>query len=542
MDATLTLRHLCFTGPRREPAEIDFSHGLNVIHGASETGKSFILEALDFMLGSGAALRDIPERVGYGRAFLGIEDSFGETFTLERSTSGGDFLCYNGLHRAAPKAVVLRAKHNPNRQDNVSRFLLKRIGLDGKRIRKNARGETNSLSFRNLAHLCLINEGDIQKQGSPFETGQVISRTAEMSTLKLLLTGVDDSAVVPGEQDRARSQSRTAKVEVIDELILSYRDRLTGLVGEEDDAGELTDQIARINETLSGQDQMLGQTEEVYRSAIALRNQLRRKLEDAHERSAEIHELLARFKILEDHYESDLRRLAAIREAGMLVGALAARVCPLCGAQPAAQHLDADCDGNTDAVIAAADAEIAKIEVLLRELRETVAQLEKEEGSFSTLVPDLEKQLAGADAQIAEVSPSLASLRAAYAELMNERFIVQNALNLFRSIADLETRRAEIESAPAAAREAGTPPNTTDLSFSVLEDFSRTLEGVLRAWNFPEADRVHFDKESRDFIIDGKPRGARGEGAAGDHPRRRYRRTSRFHHGQAVAASWLCRP
>ena len=64
---------------------------------------------------------------------------------------------------------------------------------------------------------------------------------------------------------------------------------------------------------------------------------------------------------------------------------------------------------------------------------------------------------------------------------------------------------------PGGTREAETPPNT-DLSFSVLEDFSRTLEEVLRAWNFPEADRVHFDKESRDFIIDGKPRGARGKG------------------------------
>ena len=87
------------------------------------------------MLGSGAALRDIPERVGYDRVFLGIEDSFGETFTFERSTSGGDFLCYDGLHRAVPKdtqAVVLRAKHNPNREDNLSRFLLKRIGLDRK--------------------------------------------------------------------------------------------------------------------------------------------------------------------------------------------------------------------------------------------------------------------------------------------------------------------------------------------------------------------------------------------------------------------------
>ncbi len=513
MDASLTIRHLYFIGPRKEPVGIEFSYGLNVVYGASETGKSFILDGLDFMLGSGATLRDIPERVGYDRVLLGVEDSFGQSFTFERSTSGGDFLCYEGLHREVPanvQGVVLRAKHNPNREDNLSRFLLKKIGLDSKRIKKNARGETNSLSFRNLVHLCLINEEDIQKQGSPFETGQVISRTAEMSTLKLLLTGVDDSAVVPAEQDKTRSASRAAKVEVIDELIESYRDRLSGLVGEEDDAGELTDQITRLNESLTREDQILGQTEQAYRAALGERNRLRGSLEEAHERSAEIQELLARFRILENHYESDLRRLAAIREAGTLVGALDARTCPLCAAPPDAQHLDGACDGNTDAVVAAANAEIEKIELLLRELRETVSQLRSEEGSFGTLVPRLEEQLAAAEARIADLSPSLTSMRAAYATLMNERSIVQNALNLLASIADLHARRAEIEGAPPAAREVEVL--STDLSFSVLGEFSKTLEDILLAWSFPEADRVHFDKESRDFIISGKPRGARGKG------------------------------
>jgi DNA repair ATPase RecN len=61
---TLTLRHLCLTGPDKKPACVTFGHGLNVIYGASETGKSFIVEALDFMLGSSTELRDIPERVG----------------------------------------------------------------------------------------------------------------------------------------------------------------------------------------------------------------------------------------------------------------------------------------------------------------------------------------------------------------------------------------------------------------------------------------------------------------------------------------------
>src|SRR5260370_2769552 len=91
---TLTLRHLSVTGPDKEPAHVTFGHGLNVIYGASETGKSFIVETLDFMLGSSSELRDIPERVGYDRIFLGIEDGDGNMFTLARGASGGQFRLY----------------------------------------------------------------------------------------------------------------------------------------------------------------------------------------------------------------------------------------------------------------------------------------------------------------------------------------------------------------------------------------------------------------------------------------------------------------
>jgi len=206
-NTALTIRHLCFTGPSKRPARVDFGPGLNTIYGASETGKSFILEALDFMLGSSKELRDIPERVGYDRIWLGVEQKDGETFTIERSTSGGQYRCYKGLRDSTPKdtePLVLSPKHNPTNEKNLSNFLLSKIGLAGMQIRKNARGETNSLSIRNLSHLCLVTEGAIQKESSPIETGQVITRTAELSLFKLLLTGVDDNALqasIPSEKE-----------------------------------------------------------------------------------------------------------------------------------------------------------------------------------------------------------------------------------------------------------------------------------------------------------------------------------------------------
>ena len=59
----LRLCHLVFHGPDRPAAGIEFGPGLNVLYGASESGKSFAVEAIDFMLGGKLPLRDLPERV-----------------------------------------------------------------------------------------------------------------------------------------------------------------------------------------------------------------------------------------------------------------------------------------------------------------------------------------------------------------------------------------------------------------------------------------------------------------------------------------------
>jgi hypothetical protein len=213
----LRLRHLCFTGPEKPKAKVEFDAGLNVIYGASDTGKSFVVETIDFMLGAKGPLSDIPERVGYDRIFLGIETSEKTSFTLTRATTGGQFRTYEGLHDSVPAgaaAVVLAAAHSPKKTTNASRFLLGKVGLDGRKVRTDADNETRGVSFRDLCHVCLITETDIQKKGSPIETGQVVSKTVEHSVFKLLLTGVDDSALVPAAHVAAASQSRAGKLEV----------------------------------------------------------------------------------------------------------------------------------------------------------------------------------------------------------------------------------------------------------------------------------------------------------------------------------------
>ncbi|MBB3066660.1 AAA family ATPase [Limibacillus halophilus] len=84
----LLLKHLAFLGPNRPPASITLEAGLNVICGASETGKSFIVESIDFMLGGSEPPKDIPEKAGYDRVRLLIESAGWPPLGLERSIEG----------------------------------------------------------------------------------------------------------------------------------------------------------------------------------------------------------------------------------------------------------------------------------------------------------------------------------------------------------------------------------------------------------------------------------------------------------------------
>ncbi len=508
----LCIRHLVFTGPNKEPAEMRFAHGLNVVYGASDTGKSFILESIDFMLGGQGPLRDIPERVGYDRVAMGIDDADGRSFTLLRASSGGNFQLVEGLHDSVPPSVeprVLASRHNADSEETVSTFLLGLIGLQGRRVRVNKKDETNSLSFRNLCQLTLVNEGQIQKQGSPIESGQVIQRTRELSVFKLLLTGVDDSSLISSSRAAAASQSTSAKIEMLTELIDSYMSRIT-----EDDPteAELQEQLRKLEASLKREQKTLDSSEENYASLVDQRSDLRRRVRAGADRRAEIRELLARFELLDTHYRSDLKRLEGLIEAGILVEALTAGTCPLCGAAPEHHNRTVDCDGDVSLVVAAGTAERAKIERLRIDLAETVRQLRLEAGSFDRVVPSLNEKLNSLEKQIEVLLPVLSERRSAYSDFVEKRATVQSALTFWQQITDLEARRLALEGGPDIDSQGGNNETITELSSSTLDKFSRIIESILKDWHFPEPPRVHFEQSIRDIVIAGKQRGSRGKG------------------------------
>jgi hypothetical protein len=147
------------------------------------------------MLGSAWPLPEIEERETYDRARLAVTLPRSGTMTFIRALAGGAFELSPGHVivpiEAAAEVRQLSAKHDHTNTDNISQFLLEELAFGGKSIAVDVNGKKRSLSFRDLARFCIVDETAIQSETSPVESGQYQTTTAERSTFKLLLTGID---------------------------------------------------------------------------------------------------------------------------------------------------------------------------------------------------------------------------------------------------------------------------------------------------------------------------------------------------------------
>ncbi len=120
------IRRLTLVGRGVPNAEVQFREGLNVVSGPSDTGKTFIVQCIDYMLGGKDVPESIPEAARYETVRLALDVSVGDDeVVLERSIRGGDFKL------VIPGAVDrnLSAKHSAGDKDSASQYLLGLSGL-----------------------------------------------------------------------------------------------------------------------------------------------------------------------------------------------------------------------------------------------------------------------------------------------------------------------------------------------------------------------------------------------------------------------------
>lgn len=501
------IRRLTLVGRGVPNAEVQFREGLNVVSGPSDTGKTFIVQCIDYMLGGKDVPESIPEAARYETVCLALNLSDDDDeVVLERSIRGGDFK----LIIPGKADRHLSVKHGAGDKDSASQYLLGLSALTDKKVRKNKQGATREVSFRDLARLILVDEETIISKTSPILTGQYTTATAESAVFRLLLTGVDDSSLISGEDPKIAKGRQAGKVEMLDLLLNQSKARMAEmqLPG---DVQAWQSQLAQIETLFEAAQQELAVEQH---NAVQLEGKRRAELSNLRRlesRSGVLRELQRRFALLEQQYFSDLRRLESIAEAGARLSQMNEERCPVCGATAEHQeHEHQKAEAAPEDVAQSCLAEAVKIRLLISDLDLTRTNNDSEIARLDELSIQAKERVREVAIQLTEMlKPRIEVALLRLRESQAKRDTYRRALELHGRVTELE---GLLEGLGIAAPGKGVELESARVRSDEAEAFSKEVESLLRAWHFPGLDRVTFNEGDQDIVISGRTRASHGKG------------------------------
>jgi len=505
----IIIDQLMFTGPERTPVSVQFKSGVNIIWGASNTGKSFVRKSIDYLLG-GELPTLPPEGKGMDNYLLWLTLPSDKKITLRSSALGGDIYKADGHLQVVDESVagyeVFSRKHVSS--PNVSRFLLSSVGYREAQLLKNERAEKTPFSLRVVMRYLLIDETRMIDEKSLLLAHNTTVTSEDKGLLKFLLTGVDGSSIA---QVRSGDQLKAAKEGQI-ELLSQMAEQLRKVIG---DAVETTSVVADLTVAEREREELLEVVEERQSSLDALAIEERRLFDDIRgyqARIAELNALNVRFEELERVYVSDIDRLEGLEEGGYLLQRFATINCPLCGAFPDYQIHDHGLGGINE--------QRQAVELEVEKIRSEARDLTKALEDASAEIQEVEKLLFVANGKLEEVCLTRAqaaqnevSARSIFLSASVRCEKLESDLDNRRRLAELETQIARIKATTVQSRQRADGIDVNlDLSNSEAHELSIVVKQVLKAWNYPGADAVHFEKGDQDIVVDGKRRRDNGAG------------------------------
>ncbi|MET4644136.1 hypothetical protein ABID95_003879 [Streptomyces atratus] len=348
----------------RKNYEVRFSDGnswnpLSLISGEISTGKTTILEFIDFCLGGSASPQhpevvdsvkaaqlsieaNVPVELGEEDATLGPDVArigyARQRFLIQRSIDGSsrDVLVFSGdldeVLQVAPTIVSSDSAAN----ESVSKFLLQLCGLDGIKLKiapTKPDSATHQLSFRDTAPLWFLTNTRLDNKNLVFEHAPHKANKLRQ-VVDLVFDVFDENrAALAGQVAELQDQLRGER-KGIDALRRFIREQgvpgpveLEGL--REQARSRRTQAVLRLSTV---DDEARAQTtfaEEARRAYLEKVEKARQAAGKARERET----LLRRLAPLRSQYADDLKKLNMLKEAKRLFDPLSITVCPACASE-----------------------------------------------------------------------------------------------------------------------------------------------------------------------------------------------------------------
>lgn len=376
MHNRLIIKKLILTGVGKQDAIICFREGLNVIAGASDTGKSFAYECINYVLGSSEIPSCPPEAKGYQSVFLEIKDSCQqEIFTLRRDFSQDEqksiYFCYSEYKDIGENNFEkLSVRHKANQ--SLSKMLLNICDCTYETvISKAAKGTTQSFTFRSFIPMIMMGELRVTEKHSPIyrtnPRGSNLS-TSELTAFQTVISGNDYEKKDKKDSVESVKARLRGQIEELSYMIEELRIENVGLEAKTKDGNQpnLMEEIEKINQFIECKNEEVKKYETEYEQLQIKSDEIKRKV-------FRLNDNISKFSLLRKNYLSDLERLEFIFDAHDLTQQLLDVECPICHSPMQVEE-----GASSEEYFIALSSERNKIEIQLSELDDTISYMQNE--------------------------------------------------------------------------------------------------------------------------------------------------------------------
>lgn len=486
------IEKLIVSGGGHKTTVIDFKPGLNFILGPSNTGKSLIMDCIDYVFGftpkKTRPSKIVDNNYGYERIALHLATDNG-TVILERKI-GDSKIAVSGTDSSVDRGSYSVGN---SAKKNINSVYLHLLGIDEPHsVRSSEKdSKTQALTWRSMLHLFFIRQGDVARESSSLLAPRSVGPTSSAAALLFLLTGQDANDLEANEDPKISEAKKKALIAYIQAKVNDLGARREKLE-EALSAANITDPRASI--------------EQVRKEIAVLHAQLDSATKESQEIMSQIYEWNGKlsesrtvgrnFAVLRQQYQSDIRRIGFVVEGAENAFPVRKKVkCPICG-----EEIERVRDTT---FIDASAAELEKIKRHLSELSDAQRSVDRQEKVIAATIRTLEEKKESVDKLISEqLQPQLSAFEERLEEqlklirLSNELEIVrQDEIQYKSELFDRETEEIS-ESTKHSIFE--------DYTYDIIHGFEEKLREILTASKVGGAATVRLNMENFDIEIDGK--------------------------------------
>lgn len=504
MKGSLKVVEVKYTGKNKEPRLITFDNPITILNGASNTGKSFIIETIDFMLGS-EEIDQIEQSKGYEEISMKINLE-NKPFTMYREFNSLQYSIYNGYIDTKDEACFFayyKVGKETKKIKNINDFFLGELSLTDTEVSANLYAEKNRLTVRLLSRIVISKEEKIITKDSPIVAGDTSENSKNRNVFKFLLTGEDDKNVETIVREKEFKSEIKGKITILDDVI---KDLVSNLTFDKESLDSLEKREENLENKISNLTKNILEIEKGLSIIIKERKNVANSLTKYNERLNTVIVNYKNFEYLHNIYDADIQRLKSQEEASFLLSSGHKGTCSVCGSE--SEQICNDLE-NINLLSKASIAEINKIEQKKDELIKTMKSLESQKDELINKVSSLNYVLQELDLESKKRTPSFIEEDKTIANLRFEKELVSKDIYLHRQIKKLEQRIKSSEKEKAPKKHDSKEFYPTEV---MIKSFCTEYSKILKQIDFPGGDKVTFDYKNYDVIINDNPRHLNGKG------------------------------